>query len=255
MNLKIGYFYPDLLNLYGDNGNVEILAFRANARNINVSIEHITLNTTLTLNTMQSLDLIFMGGGPDAKQKALFEDLLKIKGSYLLDYLNNGGVGLFICGSYQLLGHYYKTALGEELPGLGYFDLYTQHFGNDKPRCIGNVICELNEALVDDTYFNKSSSFGDTLVGFENHGGRTYLGIAEKPLATIKIGHGNNAEDFTEGAYRKNAFGTYLHGPVLSKNPQFADYLIAKSLKIANLSSLNDVLIAKAHTASKKLNQ
>ena len=145
MRLRIGYFYPEQLNLYGDNGNVEILVYRAKKRGIDVEVENVGLQTSLG----KKFDLVLMGGGPDSSQKEVYEDLIKVKGVYLKDYINSGGFGLYICGAYQLLGNYYKSADGSVLEGLGAFDLYTEHFGNEellrnkKPRCIGNVVCEL----------------------------------------------------------------------------------------------------------------
>jgi CobQ-like glutamine amidotransferase family enzyme len=160
-------------------------------------------------------------------------------------------VGLFICGSYQLLGHYYKSADGTELKGLGVFDMYTQHFGNTKARCIGNVVCEIAPELRHDEVFNAVNKIGSTLVGFENHGGRTYLGKGLLPLAKIIKGFGNNGEDSAEGVLFKNSVGTYLHGPILSKNPHLADYLICKALKLDFLETLDDNLINTSHSASK----
>jgi lipid II isoglutaminyl synthase (glutamine-hydrolysing) len=267
MRLKIGYFYPKELNLYGDNGNVEILIQRARWRNIDAEIFNIDSTTTPEEILDARINLVFMGGGPDSGQKTMYKDLLENKKDFLVDYVENEGVGLFICGAYQLMGHYYKAADGSVLDGLGIFDLYTQHFGNHKPRCIGNMVCKLNSELLGDETFKNVNFIGDNLVGFENHGGRTYLGsdldkgvvpsagTTIKPLAKVVIGHGNNGEDKTEGAWYKNSFGTYSHGPVLSKNPHFADYLIAKALKTTTLSPLDDTLIKTAHLSAQKLSK
>jgi hypothetical protein len=255
MKLVIGYFYPKLLNLYGDDGNVQILTFRAKSRGFDVEEIHITPDVKVTSNQMNSLNVIFMGGGPDSSQKGMYEDLVSDKGPYLKEYIESGGVGLFICGSYQLLGNYYKSSDGTVLEGLKIFDLHTKHFGNKKPRCIGNVVCEIAPELRHDSIFNAVNRVGSTLVGFENHGGRTYLGDKMLPLAKTIMGHGNNSEDGTEGVLYKNVMGTYLHGPILARNPHLADYLIAKSLGLETLEELDDSLIISAHTASLKLKQ
>ena len=242
MKLVIGYFYPKLLNLYGDDGNVQILSSRAKARGIDVEVVNITLETKVTKKLMSSFDIVFMGGGPDSGQKEMYGDLLKNKKSFIKDYVESGKVGLFICGSYQLLGNYYKAADGAILKGLGVFDLYTHHFGIKFPRCIGNVVAK--------TSFLKEHFF---LVGFENHGGRTFLGKGVKSLAKVIKGHGNNSTDKTEGVIYKNSIGTYLHGPVLSKNPHLADYLLAKSIGCKKLHPLEDSIIWRAHDYAKKI--
>lgn len=254
--LKIGYFYPDLLNLYGDNGNIEVLAYRARAYNFNVEVFTITPQVK---EIPSDINFVFMGGGPDSSQKLMYEDLLNNKAVFLSDYVMSKKVGLFICGAYQLLGNYYKAADGSKLQGLGIFDLYTEHFGEDKPRCIGNTVSKISANLYNDDLFPKTV-LEDNLVGFENHGGRTFLGKTCLPLAQIIKGFGNNATDHTEGAYLNSAFGTYFHGPLLSKNPHFADYLLFKALELTkedvlNLPKINDTLIYTAHTASKKLKQ
>jgi lipid II isoglutaminyl synthase (glutamine-hydrolysing) len=255
MKLIIGYFYPHKLNLYGDDGNVQILKARAKERGIDAEIVEITTETKLTSEMMSSINLVFMGGGPDSSQHAIYDDLIQNKNTYLRDYIEGDGVGLYICGSYQLLGNYYKAADGTVLGGLSVFDIYTEHFGNKKARCIGNVVCELNEDLRHDPVFNHLNQIGNTLVGFENHGGRTYLGENVAPFAKITKGHGNNSEDGTEGIWYKNSIGTYLHGPILARNPHLADYLIAKALGVDDLKVLDDSLIISAHSASKNLKQ
>lgn len=255
MKLTIGYFYPKLLNLYGDDGNVQILTSRAKARGIDTEVINITPETKVNESLMKKIDIVFMGGGPDSSQKGMYEDLVKNKGPFLKKYVEDDGVALFICGSYQLLGNYYKASDGSILEGVGILDVTTENFGNKKPRCIGNVICEIASELRDDKTFKEVNNLGDTLVGFENHGGRTYLGEKMLPFAKIKMGHGNNSEDGTEGVLYKNTIGTYLHGPILARNPHLADYLIAKSLGLKTLKELDDSLILSAHTASKKLKQ
>lgn len=258
--LTIAYFYHDLLNLYGDTGNVEILVWRAKNRDYPVEVINISTDTKITSELASKIDLIFMGGGPDAGQKSMYEDLKNDKAPFLKDFAESGKPGLFICGSYQLLGHYYKAADGSVLEGLGIFDMYTQHFGNDKPRCIGNTVAEINATLLDDPTFDAVNRIDKNIVGFENHGGRTYLGKNVLPLAKISKGFGNNAEDLTEGAIYKSSIGSYFHGPLLARNPHIADFLIAKALNLSqdeifNFYNIDDTLINSAHTASYKLKQ
>lgn len=245
----IGYFYPNHLNLYGDNGNVEVLYSRGISRDFDVRVKLINPDTSVDSALMNSVDLVFMGGGPDALQKEVFTDFLTNKGPFLKEYIDNGGSGLFICGSYQLCGNFYKAADGSILQGLGMFNIYTEHFGSAKPRCIGTTVCSFADWLLEDPYRNmiEATSSKPHLVGFENHGGRTYLESGVTPLGKIIKGHGNNSEDKTEGAVYKNAFGTYFHGPVLALNPHFADFLIAKSLKLDNLTFMYDKLSENAH--------
>ena len=150
---------------------------------------------------------------------------------------------LAVCGGYQLLGSYYRPAAGEELAGVGIFDAWTVHPGPTARRFIGNVVVRWQ---------------GGTLVGFENHGGRTYLGLSARPLATVIAGFGNNGHDGSEGVARgENAFGTYLHGSLLPKNPRFADHLIAQALVHrygqAELAPLDDVLEERAHAEAVRL--
>lgn len=247
MKLTIGYFYKDLLNLYGDNGNVEILLYRAKKRGFDTELVNISIDAIITTDLVKDVNLVFMGGGPDSSQKAMYQDLLDNKKEFLKEYIDKGGVGLYVCGSYQLLGKYYKTADGSYLKGLSIFDLYTQHFGNQKKRCIGNTVAKL---LINDPLLEGTPS---TIVGFENHGGRTFLGKGANPFAKIIKGHGNNSQDGTEGVHYKNSIGTYFHGPVLARNPHLADYLIAKSLKLDTIKPLDDSLAYSAHTASLKL--
>ncbi len=243
----LGYFYPVQLNLYGDNGNIEVLYQRSILRGFDVEVKLIDLSTQLSTPLMDSFDLIFMGGGPDSGQKEVFDDFLKNKGPYVKDYIENQKNALFICGSYQLAGNYYKSADGSMLEGLGVFNMHTQHFGNTKPRCIGNTVCSIESWAVNDAYGSFLRAVGTHLVGFENHGGRTYLETGTLPLGNVVKGHGNNSEDKTEGAVYKNAYGTYYHGPFLALNPHFADFLIAKSLGLSELDPLEDTLAINAH--------
>jgi hypothetical protein len=160
-------------------------------------------------------DMLFIGGGQDKEQAPVAQDLFDTKGIGLWAAIEDDMPVLAVCGGFQLLAHYYHPAEGPEMRGLGVFDAWTTHKGARTPRCIGNIAINWN---------------GKTLVGFENHGGRTYLGTAQ-PLGKVLKGHGNNSEDHTEGAIYRNTYGTYLHGSLLPKNPHFADYLIKLALQ------------------------
>jgi lipid II isoglutaminyl synthase (glutamine-hydrolysing) len=240
MELRIAHLYADLLNIYGDRGNTIVLQRRAQWRGIAVSVQSIGLGRELA---WQDFDLIFVGGGQDRQQTLVATDLRQTKAAALSAARDDGRVILAVCGGYQLLGHSYRGADGVELPGLGLFDLHTVHPGGAVPRCIGDVVvrCDWDEQR-------------RTLVGFENHGGRTYLGPRCAPLGSVVAGFGNNGRDGGEGARTYNAFGTYLHGSLLPKNPWFADHLIATALRrrygaATSLSRLDDSLEAAAHEA------
>lgn len=244
MKLVIAWLYPDLMSTYGDRGNIIVLSKRAEWRDINVEIKRIVLNRPAE--ELASCDLLFMGGAQDRQQKIVAEDLRK-KSGVILEMVERGVPGLFICGAYQFLGKYYKEADGSMIEGLGVFDLHTINPGYNKKRLIGNVVIE-----ADRNYLIKNGEFSRYMVGFENHGGRTYLGKNVKPLGKIVVGSGNNGEDMTEGAVYKNCVGTYFHGPVLPKNPHFADYLIRRALEVKykkeiRLSPIDDGLEKKAH--------
>lgn len=211
MELNICHLYPDLLNVYGDIGNILILKHRAEQRNITVNITNVSLNDEFS---GDEYDIVFFGGGQDYEQSIVSTDLINTKKAELIKYINNGKVFLTICGGYQLLGKYYTTPEGEKLEGLGVLDIYTD--GGDT-RFIGNTVIE-NE----DT--------GETYVGFENHSGRTFINNL-KPLGKVIKGYGNNGSDGYEGCIYKNTYGTYFHGSFLSKNPEFADRLIKTALK------------------------
>jgi CobQ-like glutamine amidotransferase family enzyme len=192
------------------------------------------------------MNLLFGGGAQDRQQSLLIEDFREKKGPEIKEMIERGIPGLFVCGSPQLLGHYYMTGVGKKLKGLGIFDMVTRHFGKDKPRCIGNIIAQISNSKY------QMSNKHKTVVGFENHGGRTYLGKSVKPFAQILVGNGNNGEDGTEGAVYKNCIATYSHGPFLTKNPHIADWLIASALEVkyektVTLPELDDTLEWKAH--------
>lgn len=210
--INIAHLYPKLLNIYGDWGNVLTIKNRCEWRNIEVNIDPIGINETIDIH---KYDMYFLGGGQDQQQIAVSKELQKHKCS-LQDARDEKAVFLAICGGYQLLGHYYQPHNAEKLKGISLLDAYTN--ASDK-RFIGNVTanCDCVEP--------------NTLVGFENHSGLTYLQGETLPLATVSTGYGNNGLDKTEGGRYKNVFGTYLHGSFLPKNAHFADYLISLALK------------------------
>lgn len=239
MELIICHLYPDLLNLYGDRGNLLTLAHRARWRGITPHIDERGLGEPLTPG---GHDLYFIGGGEDRQQRLAADDLRTEKASSLREAAAAGAVVLAVCGGYQLLGHYYRPSEGEDLPGIGLLDLITQHPGPGTKRLIGNIVI-------------RSPHLGDeTLVGFENHGGRTRLGGRASPLGRVVVGFGNNGEDRTEGAVEGTVYGTYLHGPLLPKNPRFADHLLETALRRrygpVMLAPLDDALEARAHEAA-----
>lgn len=236
MNLNIGWLYPDLMSTYGDRGNIITLIYRLKKREINVSVIKITVTESPDL--ILKSDLIFMGGAQDKQQEIVNKDLKTNKGKNLKIMIEKSTPGLYVCGAYQFLGKYYKAADGTIIDGLDIFDLYTKSPGLDAPRLIGNLIAE--------PHFSNEVK----LVGFENHTGRTYLGKKVEPFAEVVKGYGNNGEDKTEGMIYKNSIGTYMHGPVLPKNPELADLLITKALELkykkkAVLKKLNDSLEIK----------
>jgi lipid II isoglutaminyl synthase (glutamine-hydrolysing) len=212
-SLVLGHLYPSLMNLYGDRGNITCLRYRCEARGIELEVREIGLADEMKV---PELDLAFIGGGQDREQWRIGEDLALRKGPSLRKAVDDGLPLLAVCGGYQLMGHYYQTADGRRLQGLGIFDLVTESPSEDAARCIGNVAVRWDQ--------------GD-LVGFENHGGRTYLGEDAVPLGTVLAGFGNNGHDGTEGCRRGNALGTYVHGSLLPKNPALADYILAQALK------------------------
>jgi lipid II isoglutaminyl synthase (glutamine-hydrolysing) len=219
MKLVIGWLYPQLMSTYGDRGNIITLQKRCWWRGIDAQV--LSLDVGFKESEIEKCDLLFMGGAQDTQQKIVSEDL-KNKSKVLLKLISAGLPGLYICGAYQFLGNYYKEADETKIQGLGILDLYTENPGLKHPRLIGNIIFDPKI----------QGEFGmQKIIGFENHGGRTYLGKNVKPFGFVIKGFGNNGEDETEGAIYKNTFGSYLHGPILPKNPEFADYLIKASLE------------------------
>lgn len=256
MRLIIYHLYPDLLDLYGDRGNVLALSARCKWRGIEVEIRKVSLGDDINFS---QADILFLGGGSDREQSLLVEDLSS-RTNELKDSIEDGLVILTICGGYQLLGRYYQTGEGKRIPGLGILDLYT--IAGNK-RLIGNVIAEMDDKLKHAIQLNYLEAYGkayqsdlSTLVGFENHSGKTYLGPGLSPLGKILRGFGNNGEDALEGVRYKNVFGTYLHGPLLPKNPQIADLMISLALRRRGYESLlpllDDMLEINAHRAIEK---
>lgn len=255
------------MSTYGDRGNIICLQKRCEWRRIEVEIRKLDLG--FKIYDLRSCDLLFMGGAQDTQQKIVSRDFSREKIRVLKDMVEDGIPGLYICGAYQFLGKYYKEADGTIIDGLNILYLYTENLGENHKRLIGNIVVKPNvilggsEATTPESLsINKMRDSGraslarmtNTLVGFENHGGRTYLGKNVKPLGKVIKGFGNNGEDKTEGAMYKNSFGSYLHGPILPKNPHFADLLIKLALekkykKSIDLYPLNDSLEWKAHKA------
>ncbi|WBW98694.1 type 1 glutamine amidotransferase [Oceanirhabdus sp. W0125-5] len=230
MELNICHLYPDLLNVYGDLGNILILKYRAEKRNITVKIHNISLNDEFKTD---DYDIVFFGGGQDFEQGIVSPDLMS-KREAIKDYIEKGKVLLSICGGYQLLGKYYTTPEGKKLDGLNILDIYTD--GGDT-RFIGNTVIHNEE-------------YNETYVGFENHSGRTYIGDL-KPLGKVIKGYGNNGEDGYEGCIYKNTYCSYFHGSLLSKNPELADRLLSAALtnkynEYISLEPLDDSIELKA---------
>ncbi len=240
-SLSLAWLYPDLMSTYGDRGNVMVLKKRSEWRGIKVRVTEVTLETSEK--KLETCNFIFMGGAQDRQQKLAGKDFLENKGLVVKKLVEDGVPALFVCAAYQAVGKYYKPYQGDPIPGLGLFDLTTQHPGDQAKRLIGNVVATLLEP---------EQLKGNTIVGFENHGGRTRLGKLIKPLARIQNGFGNNGEDSYEGAIYKNAIGSYFHGPLLSKNPHLADWLLKEALEKKydqkiELLTLDDELEMKAH--------
>ena len=246
MKLTLGHLYGDLLNLYADRGNIITWQQRCAWRGIELEVKAIGIGDDLQ---PDELDLLFMGGGQDGDQRLMADDLFTHKAAALKSALEDGLPMLVVCGGYQLFGHYYQPAVGDRLPGLGLFDLHTVHPGAHVPRCIGNVALQWEAPGTGPGAAPGTAS--KTLVGFENHGGRTFLGSGAQPLGRVLSGHGNNSQDGTEGAVVHHAYGTYLHGSLLPKNPHFADHLLSLALRRryagATLAPLDDTLEWRAH--------
>lgn len=244
MKLTIGYLYGDLMNIYGDTGNIITLKKRAEWRGIEVEIKNISIGNRIpTRQVGTRIDLYFFGGGQDQQQELVARDLgnpstsLRTgsgKGKVIKQEIERGVPLLSVCGGYQLLGDYYKPHKGPKLPGISLFPAFTVASFD---RMIGNIVIQ--------------SQFGK-LVGFENHSGKTYLKKGALPFGLVTRGFGNNGADKTEGCIYKNAIGCYMHGSLLPKNPKLADWLLKKALETKygqeiQLEPLDDTLELQAH--------
>lgn len=239
LTIRLGHLYPEQLNIYGDRGNILSLTQRCAWRGITLAVTPLTLGDRLD---PSAYDMLFIGGGQDKEQDEVARDLREVKAAGFRESVESDMPVLAVCGGYQLLARFYRPADGPELEGLGIFDAWTLHSGKRVARCVGNVALRWGEA---------------TLVGFENHGGRTYLGTDARPLGQVLVGRGNNGEDGGEGCIYRNAFGTYLHGSLLPKNPHLADHLLLLALahrygaetSAQALVALDDALEWQAHEA------
>jgi len=209
--INIGWFYPDLMNTYGDTGNILALTKRCEQRGIKVEL--IKLNIGFSEQLLNKVDFIFMGGAQDKQQELVAKDL-KEKRETLFNLIEKGIPGLFICGAYQLLGKFYEEKNGQIIKGLNIIDVYTKNDKTDR-RLTGDIIIKTKLSIND-----------RIIIGFENHGGKTFRGKNVKPLGTVIKGFGNNGLDKTEGSIYKNIICSYMHGPLLPKNPDLTDYLI-----------------------------
>lgn len=244
MKLIIGYLYGDLMNIYGDTGNIIALKKRTQWRGIDVEVKNISTGGKLKKG---ETDIYFFGGGQDQAQGIVATDLVKSgKGKVIKSEVERGVPLLAICGGYQLLGEYYTPHKGPKLEGVGLFPTYTIASHN---RMIGNIVINVHSSQFTVKLTN------NYLVGFENHSGKTYLRKVAKPLGKVISGFGNNGEDQTEGCVYKNAIGCYMHGSLLPKNPELADWLIQKALetkygKGVQLKPLDDSFENQAHIAA-----
>jgi len=253
LQIIIGWLYPELMSTYGDRGNILVLQKRCEWRGIKTEL--VNIDQTTSDQRLKTIDLLFSGGAQDREQELVIQDLQKRK-TVIRKLIEENIPTLFVCGAPQLMGQYYEPSEGKRIEGLGIFDMYSKHPGPKQKRLIGNIMTKLNlNSISQPELFTNPY-----LIGFENHGGRTYLGKSAKPLAQVVKGYGNNGEDGTEGIIYKNALGTYLHGPLLPKNPQVADWLVTKALEIKykkfiELKPLDDALETEACKAiANKLN-
>lgn len=227
MKIAIGWLYPTLMSTYGDRGNVICLQRRCQWRDIEVEI--VPLKRETEAKEFEQVDIIVGGGAQDRQQEIVMRDLQGAKAAALKAKLDEGTPGVFTCGSPQLLGHYYEPGQGKRIEGLGLLDMVSQHPGIEAQRCIGNLAFEITATPIAAELVAIAGE-KPIVVGFENHGGRTYLQDVQ-PLGKVIKGYGNNGEDQTAGAFYQNAIATYSHGPLLPKNQFVADWLIKKALQ------------------------
>lgn len=240
MELSLCYLYPEMLNLYGDQGNIITLQKRCEWRDISITVTGVDIDDDVDLS---QFDMFFVGGGQDFDQTALINDLQRggsdSKASQLSAAIENDVPLLAICGGYQILGEYYRSPAGERFDFIGALPFYTE---GAQTRMIGNLLFEATSLIN-----------APTVVGFENHAGKTYLSEDLKPLGKVISGFGNNGEDGFEGVRYRNVMGTYSHGPLLPKNPAVADELISLALhrkyEFDALAPLDDSLEKAAHDA------
>ncbi|HEY6834832.1 MAG TPA: hypothetical protein VI142_00025 [Gaiellaceae bacterium] len=238
MRIVVGHLFPDYLNIYADRGNMAVLAQRAAWRGHELEVQGLGAEDTVQPGEH---DLYYIGGGQDREQE-LIAPALASHGPALLRAVERGAALLAVCGGYQLLGRFYRDQSGDELPGVGLFPLHTVA---GERRMIGDVLLECE--LV--------SGERHTLAGFENHAGRTYLDEGAEPLGRVLAGFGNDGESGYEGCRAGRAIGTYLHGPLLPRNPWLADWLLAQAIahrtgEAPKLEPLEDRLEAAAHDVS-----
>ena len=220
--IRLCHLYPDLLNLYGDRGNILALIRRTSLRGIDMEVEAVSIGENFDPNRY---DMIFLGGGQDAEQNILRSDLVSVKGEQIKEAVAKDKVFLCICGGYQMMGHFYEEHDGHKIECLGAINIWTV---GKKSRFIGDTV-----------YSSELFPESAVLYGFENHSGRTYLGEGVKPLAKVLAGSGNNGEDETEGAIYKNVYCTYSHGSFLPKNPAMTDFLIKRALEVQKGETYN----------------
>lgn len=238
MHIHIGHLYPSTMSTYGDAGNITCLRQRAAWRGIETTVHNLEVGVDIP----KTMDLYFFGGGQDAAQGWLADDLQRSKGPRLKDDVTGGTPLLSICGGYQLLGRSYIPFAGQPIPGVGLFPVETRA---SKTRMIGDLVIRADTRL-------SLSPEHPTIVGFENHSGKTsFLNKDVVPLGTVFHGHGNNGEDSTEGCVMGSAIGCYLHGSLLPKNPHLADWLLEKACRLHAsdfaLDSLDDRCEWSAH--------
>lgn len=230
--IHIVHLYPKEMNIYGDNGNVIVLTQRSRWHGLEVKVSKIGVGEALPIDT----DIIVSGGGQDTGQLKIADDL-QVKKSSVLSMAKDGVVMLVVCGTYQLFGHRFTTYRRDSIPGIGLFDLETEA---GEERLIGNILIKTH--------------YGE-VIGYENHSGLTTLGKNQSSFGKVIRGAGNNGKDGTEGAIKDNVFGTYLHGPLLPKNPKVADELIRRALVRkygdAMLTQINDTIALKAAVIAK----